>query len=245
MSTTNKILIPVAIILAGLFIAGAVVWNGTHPYTGSTSSSGSGTTEAVNINNVSTSSDPFIGNPNARVTVAFWSDYQCPYCKAFEVGGISAIPTPAAMPDILTNYVNTGQVKIVFKDFPFLGPDSIVDAEYARAVWALYPNQYFAWRTAMFTNQPQENSLSAADNLTWILKTTGSISGIDVIKVQSAVTSNQSAYDTAINADKAEGEKFGINATPSFIIGTQVIAGAYPYSTFQQALDAQLSQYKN
>jgi protein-disulfide isomerase len=227
--TTNKYFLPAAVILAGIFIAGAVIWNGSH----STAPTGTATSTApaVNIKNVKTDGEPYIGQANAPVTIAEWSDYQCPFCKQFEV---------TTLPQIVQNYVNDGKVKIVFKDFSFLGPDSMTDAEYARAVWALYPTQFAAWRTALFDQEPQENSLSVTDNLAFVLKVTSSVSGIDVNKVTAEVTANQSAYDAAINADKAEGASFGIQATPSFVIGTQMIAGAYPYPAFQTAIDALL-----
>ena len=225
----NKFFLPIAVVLAGLFIAGAVIWNGSHPNTGTAATTPPATapTMPVNINNVVITGDPFIGQASAPVTIAFWSDFQCPFCKQFET---------TTLPEIITNYVDTGKIKIVFLDFPFLGPNSMVDAEYARAIWALYPNQYFAWRTALFNQQPQENSLNATDNLAWITKLTASISGIDETKVAAAVTTNQATYDAAINADRTDGQNFGVNATPSFIIGTQLIAGAYPYATFQAAI---------
>jgi protein-disulfide isomerase len=240
----NMYMVPAAVILAGLFIGGAVVWNGSHPSAGTGTTAGTGATQAVNIKNVDTNGDPFIGDANAPVTLAFWSDYQCPYCKAFEVGGVSGITTPAAMPDIITNYVDTGKVKVVFKDFQFLGPDSNVDAEYARAVWAMYPSQWFAWRTALYNQEPEENSLDATQNLALLQTVTNSISGMDFAKLTANVTANQATYDAAIAADKTEGASFGISATPSFIIGTQLIAGAYPYATFQAALDAEVAAAK-
>ncbi len=228
---SSKFFLPAAVVLAGLFIAGAVVWNGSHPAAGTAGVPTPGAAPSVNIKDVTTTGDPFIGQLNAPTTIAFWSDFQCPFCKQFEV---------TTLPQIIQTYVNTGKVKIVFKDFPFLGPNSLVDAEYARAVWALYPSQYFAWRTAFYDQQPQENSLSATANLTWITGVTKSIAGIDAAKVAAAVTANKAAYDAAIQADKAEGQKFGVNATPSFIIGTQLIAGAYPYANFQAAIDSVL-----
>ena len=230
---TNKYFLPIAVVVAGLFIAGAVIWSGSHPAQApSAAPSGQPQAAAVDIKNVKTEGDPYIGAANAPVTIAEWSDYQCPFCKRFELD---------TLPQIVQNYVTEGKVKVVFKDFAFLGPDSMVDAEYARAVWALYPTQFAAWRTALFSQEPQENSLNAADNLAFVLKVTGSISGIDVNKVKADVAANQTTYDAAIAADKAEGGSFGITATPSFIIGTQVIAGAYPYATFQSAIDAQLN----
>ena len=229
---SNKLYLPAAVVLAGLFIAGAVFWNGSHPSAG-TPAPGTGAAPAVNIKDVTVAGEPFIGNPNAPVTLAEWSDYQCPFCKQFEV---------TTLPQIIQDYVNAGKVKVVFKDFNFLGPNSMVDAEYARAVWALYPDKFLDWRTAFYNDQPQENSLDASANLAWLLKTTGSVSGIDVNSVKAAVAANKSAYDAAINADRTEGQKFGINATPSFIIGTQLIQGAYPYANFKAAIDAALAK---
>ena len=224
--TGNKYFLPIAVIIGCLFIGGAVLWNGSHP--GTAGPAPTGTAPAVDIKNVKTDGEPFFGNANAPVTIAEWSDYQCPFCKEFEL---------TTLPQIVQNYINDGKVKIIFKDFPFLGPDSMVDAEYARAIWALYPAQFANWRTALFSQEPQENSLSASDNLAFVLKVTGSVSGIDVSKVKADVAANQTTYDAAINADKAEAANFGVQATPSFVIGTQMIAGAYPYATFQAALD--------
>lgn len=234
METTNtggKYFLPISVLLAALIIGGAVIWSNAHPSAAPAAGTGTAPSPSVDIKNVNTAGDPFIGQANAPVTIAEWSDYQCPFCREFEL---------TTLPQIVQNYVNSGKVKVVFKDFPFLGPDSLVDAEYARAVWALYPAQFASWRTALFNQEPTENSLNAADNLKFVLKVTGSVSGINVDNVKAAVATNQTAYDAAINADKTEGGNFGIQATPSFIIGTQLIAGAYPYGTFQTALDALL-----
>ena len=233
---TNKYLLPIAVIIGCIFIAGAVIWNGSHP---STAGTGQPAAPKVDIKNVKTAGDPFIGQANAPVTIAFWSDYQCTFCKAFETGGIQQIPTPAALPDIVKNYVDTGKVKIVFMDFAFLGNDSIAGAEYGRAVWKLYPDKYFEWRTAMFTAQDQEGD-KGFGNAASIDKLDATIKGIDAAKVAADVKANATTYQAAMDADKAEAGKVGVNATPSFVIGTKVLAGAYPYANFQSAIDALL-----
>ncbi len=240
--TSDKYFLPIAVIVAGVLIAGAVIWNGQHPTptTGSPQAAGTGAAPSVDIKNVKTDGEPFIGQANAPVTIAFWSDYQCPYCKAFEVGGVTGIPTPAAMPDIIKNYVNTGKVKIVFKDFAFIGNDSITGGEYGRAIWKLYPDKYFAWRTAMYNAQDQENA--GFGNTASIDKLDATIPGIDAAKVAADVKANASTYQALMDADKAEAGKLGVNATPSFIIGTQLLAGAYPYQNFQAAINAVLNK---
>ena len=218
----NKFLIPGAVVLAGLFIAAAVFLNGH----GTTPGSGTG----VNAANVKTAGVPYIGQANAPVTLVEWSDYQCPFCKSFE---------QTTLPQIIQNYVNSGKVKVVFKDFPFLGNDSVTAAEYGRAVWKLYPEQYFAWRTAMFTAQDQEGD-QGFGNAASIDTLDASVSGLDAAKIKADVAANKASYDAAANADKAEAGTFGISATPSFIVGTQLIAGAYPYANFDAAIQAAL-----
>ena len=231
-NTGNKYFLPISVLLAAFIIGGAVLWSNAHPPTTTVGTTAGTATQPVNIKNVKTDGEPFIGQANAPITIAEWSDYQCPYCKEFEI---------TTLPLIIQNYVNEGKVKVVFKDFPFLGPDSMVDAEYARAVWALYPTRFAAWRTALYATEPQENSLNAADNLTFLAKVTDSVSGIDLTKIKDAVAANQVTYDAAINADRAEAANFNIQATPSFVIGTQMIAGAYPYNTFQNAINTVLN----
>lgn len=241
MDTTNEMssrfFLPVAVIVAGLLIAGAVFWNGARPAVAPT-----GGTVAADIKNVQTEGEPFIGNPNAPLTIAFWSDFQCPYCKAFEVGGIPQIPTPPAFPDIVKNYVDTGKVKIVFKDVVFLSPrmgmDSLTAVLYGQAVWKLYSNQYLAWREAMLTEQDEEGG--GFGDAASIDKLNATIVGIDAAQVAADVKANTDAYTQKANATTAEAQKLGIQATPSFIIGNQLVEGAYPFAQFQSVIDSLL-----
>lgn len=227
---TNKYFLPVAVVVAGLFIAGAVMWNGSRPAGTDTDSIGSPqAAPKADIKDVKTGGLPFIGSPNAPVVIAYWSDYQCPFCKKFDT---------ESLPLITQDYVNTGKVKVVFKDFAFLGPDSTTAALYSRAVWELYPEKYRQWNEAMFVAQDEEHG--GFGNDATVKQLTATISGIDANKVAQAIETNKVKYQTAIDADRAEAGAFGINATPSFIIGTEVIQGAYPYPTFQAAIDAAL-----
>lgn len=235
---TNKYFLPVAVIVAGLFIGGAVMWSNANP-TAPAAPAPSGTAPAVDIKNVKIDGSPFIGQANAPVTIAFWSDFQCPYCRAVETGGIPQITTPPVLPDLIKNYVDTGKVKVVFMDFVFLGNDSVTAAAYSQSVWKLYPNQYFEWRTAVFNAQDEEGDQGFGDAES-IDKLDATISGIDAAKVAADVKANMSTYQAKMDADKAEATKVGIKATPSFVIGTKMIEGAYPYATFQTIIDALL-----
>ena len=192
----------------------------------------------VNVKDVQTNGVAFIGKENAPLTMAYWYDYQCPYCKAVDVGGIPQIPIEPAMPILIKDYVDTGKLKIVFKDFAFLGPDSMIAAEYKRAVWELYPSKFYEWHEAMFHAQDEEHG-GFGDEAS-ILALIKKIPGMDANKLKALVAQKKSAYDTAIQAEQQEGAKFGIQGTPGFIIGTKAIDGAVGPEQFKAAIDAQL-----
>lgn len=227
----NNKFLPLSVVAAGILIAGAVLWNGSRPPTvpGQVPTGTGGTAPSVNIKDVKIDGDPYIGNANARTTIAFWGDFQCPFCKRFEL---------ETLPQIIKDYVDTGKVKVVFLDFAFLSDDSTTAALYGRSVWKLYPDQYMAWRTAMYNAQDEEHG--GFGDAASIDKLNATIPGIDAAKVAADVKANTSAYQAAADADKAEAQKVGVNATPGFVIGKQAILGAYPYSNFKSAIDTAL-----
>ena len=124
--TSNKYFLPAAVILAGIFIAGAVIWNGSHPSAGS-GQAPTPTAPKVDIKNVKTDGDPFIGDVNAPVTIAFWSDFQCPIAKLLK-SEVFLNHDAGRTSTNYKNYVDTGKVKIVFMDYVFLGNNSVTAA---------------------------------------------------------------------------------------------------------------------
>ncbi len=232
----DKYFLPATVIIAGLLIAGSIVWNGMRPVdstlqdiSGQAGSPQAGTASKVNVKNIKTDGNPFIGKMSAPVTIVVWGDFQCPFCKRFET---------ETLPLIVKEYVEKGSVKVVFLDFAFLGPDSITAGEYNRAIWKLHPEKYAEWRAAMYKAQDAEHG--GFGNAASIDKLNATIPGVDAAKVAADVKANASAYQAMMDADKNEAQKVGVDATPSFVIGAQVIKGAYPYPTFQAAIDAAL-----
>jgi len=223
---------PVALVI-GLGLIAAAVYYGHG--TGAPSAANNGqqqAAQAVDIKDVKTDGDPFVGSANAPVTMAFWFDYQCPFCKQFDQTVTS---------QIYDKYVKTGKVKIVFKDFQFLGDDSMTDAEFGRAMWEAYPDKFYEWYTAMFAAQDDEGDVGFGD-LDSVKALTAKIPGVDVNKVTDLVTKNKAKYDAAIMADRNEGATFGINGTPAFIIGTTMQSGAQPPATVEALIDAELAK---
>ena len=229
---SSQQLVPVAIIAAGLIIAGAVIFapklNSKQGETANISGNPPAA-PSVNIKDVNLNGEPYIGSPQAPVVMAYWSDYQCPFCARFET---------QTLPALKTQYVDTGKLRIVFKDLQFLGPDSKTAALLGRAIWQAYPDKYFAWRQKMYEDQGTENS-------GWVGTKADSIAsslGMDVKKLNQLVSQNNSSYSQAIDNDYSEGNKFGIQSTPSFVLGTQLVVGAQPLSAFTQIINSELGK---
>lgn len=235
-SASNKVnySTPIAIVLAGIIIAGALYFSDSKKVTApDTSSNPINQKLVVDVKNVKTDGAPFIGNPAAPVVMAMWFDYQCPACRYNE----QMIVSP-----LVEEYVKTGKVKVVFKDFAFLGlptiPDSMNLALTARAVWEAYPGKYYEWHKTIFTNQGQENTGWATKAV--ITSLTKKVAGIDTAVIDDLLTKNSAKYQTMIEADKAEGVRFGVNATPSMIISDQLIRGVPQYAELKSFIDGLL-----
>jgi len=186
-------------------------------------------TVAVDSAKVSTEGIPFVGSANAPVTMAYWYDYQCPFCRQLE---------ETVMGRLMTDYVQPGKLKILFKNDTFLGPDSLTAALASDAVWESAPAEFYQWHKAMFDAQGPENSGWATKDK--IIALTRTIPGIDAAKVEQLMTDHAAQYQEQIDAAAAEGDSMGIDGTPGAIIGKQSIAGAEDYQVFKADIDAAL-----
>jgi protein-disulfide isomerase len=227
-SFLEKYLTPIAVLLGAVILAGAYVFGHGVGTDNSLTGGNQPAPVTVDIKNVKTDNDPYVGDKNAPVTIALWFDYQCPFCKKLDT---------ETFPQVYMDYVKTGKVKIVFKDFQFLGQDSDTAALFGRALWELYPDKFYTWYQAMFVAQDDEGDQGFGD-LASIQTLTKTLPGIDVDKVTALMNQKKDTYTAAIAADRTEGAAFGVNGTPAMIIGTQLLAGAEPYATVKAAIDA-------
>jgi protein-disulfide isomerase len=184
----------------------------------------------VDAARVATAGEPFIGSPDAPVTMAYWFDYQCPFCQRLE---------QLVMPSLINDYVTPGKLRIVFKDYAFLGPDSQTAVLAARAVWETAPDKFYAWHKAMFEHQDQENGGwgGQAD----IMALTKTIEGIDADKIAELMVSKAADYNQGIQNDGYEGSSMGVSGTPGSIVGKQLVVGAQPYGQFKAAVEMALT----
>ncbi len=233
----DRYLTPIALVAGAIIIGGALYFG--HSGAGGTaakqpaSPQQAPSAQAVNANDVKIAGSPYIGNKNAPAVLIEWFDYQCPFCKLFETN---------TMPELYTNYVKTGKLKIVFKDFAFLGSDSQTAAVFARAVWATYPDKFYVWYRAMFSAQDGENT--GFGDLNSIVAMTRKIPGMNTDKIIATMNKNKSVFEADVASDRAQGQKLGIQGTPSVVIGTQLIVGAQPYSKFSKIIDAEITAKK-
>lgn len=187
--------------------------------------------QTIDAAKVSSAGNPYLGNPKAPVTIAYWYDYQCPFCQKNE---------QAVMNSLINEYVNTGKVRIVFKDLQFLGRDSQTLGVTARAVWDVAPSKYYLWHKGVIDNQGQENSgWATADKIMSI--STVVLGDIEAERVVKLATTNATIYQKALDADKTEGSALGIDSTPTMVIGKTVLIGAQSYSQVKTAIDAALA----
>lgn len=180
---------------------------------------------AVDIKEVNLDTSPYVGPKGAPVTIAVWFDYQCGFCKQFET---------TTLKEVMSMYGD--KVRIVYKDFQFLGPASNDAAIYSRAVWDAYPDRWHDWFSGMFEGGEESTlNLAAMDALSGRL-------GLDVERLAKLRTDKVAEYQAAIDADREEGQTFGINGTPGTIIGTTLVSGAQPFANVKALIDAELAK---
>lgn len=228
------------ILLAIVVIGGIVLFvnNDSSSGTGSgrvTAPTGTGATGGVV--EVSEDDDAFLGNSDAPVVLIEFSDFQCPFCRKFWTETFSSIKS---------DYIDTGKVKFVYRDFPL---DSIhpsarpaaIAAECAREVGGS-DEAFFKMHDKIFAEQnvldsgspegPVGGTVSfSADNLKSWAKEIG-------YNIDSCLDSKK--YDSEVEADLNDGISYGVQGTPGFFVNGKAISGAVPYSVFKQAFDAEL-----
>lgn len=164
-----------------------------------------------------------VGDPNAPVVIVEYTDFQCPFCsRHFQ----------ETFPQLLADYVDSGQVYYVFKDFPLtsIHPQAVVAAEAARC--ANDQDSYLAMHDMLFARQGQ---WSGQGNTTEIFTGYAELLGLDTEVFQSCL--EEHTHEAAVLADLDEGSQLGVRGTPAFFINGYFVNGAQPYSIFQQAIE--------
>lgn len=188
-----------------------------------------------------TDKDPSQGPSDAKVTVVEFADYQCPFCGAFsglspqDVQSMQARDSTwqPAEPNIVKDYVNSGKVRFVWKDYPFLGQESTWAGEAAKC--AQDQGKFWEYHDYLYSHQGQENSGAfSKDNL----KKFAATLGLNTTDFNNCLDSDK--YAKAMQDAVAYGQSVGVNGTPATFVNGVLISGAAPYSQFKTAIDAAL-----
>ena len=184
---------------------------------------------------VSIDDDPMIGNPNAPITMIEFSDFQCPFCKRFHSD---------TLPLIQTNYIDTGKVNFVYRDFPIQSthPNALPAALAAEC--SDDQKKFWPYHDKIFQNQGQWKDLELNQAVT-LFKQYASELKLNEDEFGTCLDSNK--YLDEINNDYQDGQKYGIEGTPGFFIGNDKlgytkVSGAKPYQSFQTVLDEALAK---
>jgi len=168
---------------------------------------------------------PVLGNPSASITILEWGDYQCTYCYKFHTTTLNTIKQ---------DLIETGKVKLVFKDFPLNGPDSVLAAE--AAYCAQDQEKYWQYHDELYKNW-------AGERTGWVthesLDKFATTINLDLGKFNECLDNHK--YLDKVNQLYEFGKKIGIDATPSFLVFNNEkiikITGNQPLEIFLKSLD--------
>lgn len=168
---------------------------------------------------------PILGNSNAPITILEWGDYQCTYCYRFHQNTLDTINQ---------GFIQEGKVKLVFKDFPLNGPDSLLAAE--ASYCAEDQGRYWEYHDELYKN--------------WGGERTGWITRVALDKFAQNVNLELEEFNSCLDEKKYQnrviaihefGKEIGIDATPSFLVFNDEkiikIRGNQPLEVFLKTID--------
>lgn len=166
--------------------------------------------------------DAVKGNPNAPVTIVEWSDFECPFCVRFYKDTLFQIEE---------KYIDTGKVKLVYRDFPLnfhLNAQKAAEA----AECAGEQGKFWEMHDLLFEK-------GVAGGVQGFKQYAQEIR-LDTAKFSQCLDSGK--YENEVQKDTQDGINAGIQGTPGFIINGQLISGAQPFSAFQQVIERELAK---
>jgi len=177
----------------------------------------------------SVAGSPVMGKANAPITMIEFSDLQCPFCERYY---------QQTFPTIVKEFVETDTVRYVVREFPLSQIHPQAQAASRATLCAVEQDKYWEMRDRVLNNR---DKLGDDDLAGYAMAT-----GLDLNTWQSCMETD--IYNEKVEADLQAGAQLGVSGTPAFAFGltdpedpdkilvTKVIAGAYPFETFQEAI---------
>jgi len=157
--------------------------------------------------------DPIGGNPKGDVTLVEFFDYKCPYCKQVNE-------------QLFETVKQDGRVRVVFKELPILGRESLIASHAALASMSQGLDKYVAFHRALLA---ERGPLDEAN----VMRIAGTV-GLDVAKLKTDMT--KSTVDERIKRNLELAHELDIRGTPAFVIGDELIPGAVDAAAMKAAI---------
>ncbi len=174
---------------------------------------------------------PILGDPNAPITLIEFGDYQCHFCN---------VHFHNTEHSLLQNFIYTGKVKMIFKDFTIIGPDSVNAAHGTHC--ANDQGKFWEYHDILYNNWTGENNgWASSDNL---LRFAQEIE-LDIDQWSDCMIDER--YSQIISNSSKDARDLGITGTPAFfVIGPDNeitrISGAQPYESFEKIFNSELEK---
>ena len=173
---------------------------------------------------------PILGNPNSPIILVEFGDYQCHFCNVYFQN---------TQHKIIENFVDTGKVRILFKDFTIIGPDSVSAAHTTHC--ANEQKKFWEYHDVLYNNWNGENNGWASnDNLLIFANEIG----LDINKLKECNADGR--YKSLIENSNDDARLLGLTGTPAFFIisnnDVQKIIGAQPYEVFENIFETMLEK---
>ena len=237
--STNRIHLPSLAIGAGIAVAcifcGVLMVNminsETTPVLAETPQKQTEITKIQSLSVFTDNASPILGNPNAPITMVEFGDYQCTFCSKF---------FHETENSIITNYIKTGKVKILFKDYIILGQDSMNAANAAHC--ANDQKSFWEYHSMLYNNWAGEDTGWA--DITHLHEFANTL-GLDMDVFSTCMSDLK--WNELVNLSSKDGQKLGVSGTPTFFVIDQnndviKIVGAQHYDVFKQIFDSVLDE---
>ncbi|MBI2676905.1 MAG: DsbA family protein [Candidatus Yanofskybacteria bacterium] len=230
----TKLILPGAILIAAVLISGSIFYvNGGLPNKNSQAQinqGAGGADDSVPVD-VAEDNDSFLGEKNAEVVIIEFSDFQCPFCRSF---------WRDTLPLIKKEYIDTGKVKLVYRDFPLSFHPAAHPAAQA-AECAKDQDKFWEMHDKIFSEQEKMGSGTIQFTVNDIKKWAGQI-GLNTGDFDQCLDSESKKGE--VEKDTADGSNAGVNGTPAFFINGRKLVGAQPFAVFKAAIEEEISSVK-
>ena len=170
-----------------------------------------------------------LGSPTAPVEITEFADFECPSCGQYAT---------LTEPDVRTRLVNTGKVRVRYLDFPLSMHKNTWAASLA-ASCANDQGKFWEMHDQIFATQDRWNG-EATSNPRKVLEGLAQGLSLDMAKYRSCMDAEP--HRAQIQANEQEGERRGVNSTPSFIIGGKLYPGALPFDEINKLVGVELAK---